>query len=125
MQRPPLDVYVSPEASDDERSAVAESFDGFEVSLIKGEYRFSDAAASLVINIFLAVVSAAVYDLLKAGINKLRSQPKSRIGRKTEVKIRVTQKEYIITPDVFVARENTKERYFSSVEELLDDLKPK
>lgn len=119
MQKPPLDVYVSPEASNHERSAVAESFEGFDVSLLKGEYRFSETAASLVVNIFLAVLSAAVYDLLKAGVKKLRSQPKSRIGRKTEVKISVAQKEYIIAPDVFLVRENTKETYFSSVEEVV------
>jgi hypothetical protein len=122
MPKPTLDIYVSAEASDDEKSVVAESFDGFEVSLRKGEYRFSETVLSLVVSIFLGVVSAAVYDLLKAGVKKLRRQPKSKIGRDIEVKIRKSQAEYIITRDVFVARENTEEKHFSSVDELFDDL---
>lgn len=123
MEKPPLDVYVSAEASDDERSAVAESFDGFDVSLHKGELRFSETTLTLVISVFLGVVSAVVYDLLKAAVKRLRSQPNSRINRKTEVKIRKSQTEYIITPDVFMARKNTEERYFLCVDELFEDLK--
>lgn len=123
MEKPPLDLYVSPEASDEERSAVAESFDGFDVSLHKGEFRFSEPTLTLVVSVFLGVVSAVVYDLLKTAVKRLRNQPNSRINRKTEVKIRKSQTEYIITPDVFIARKNTEERYFLSLDELFDDLK--
>ncbi|MDX6528484.1 MAG: hypothetical protein QOH41_774 [Blastocatellia bacterium] len=122
MGKPHLDVYVSAEASEDEKAAVAECFDEFDVSFQKGEYRFSETALALVVSIFLGVVSATAYDLLEAAVMRLRSRA-SKIDRKIEVKIRRTRREYIITPDVFVARENTEETYFSSVDELFDDLK--
>lgn len=113
MGKPQLDIYVSAEASDDEKAAVADSFDGFEVSLQRGEYRFSEATLTLVISVFLGVVSNAINSLLKAGITKLRSQPKTKVPRKVEFKIRKSKTEYIITDNVFVARKETQERYFS------------
>jgi hypothetical protein len=47
ISKPPPDTYVSAEASDDEKSVVAESFEGFEVSLDKGDYRFSETGVTL------------------------------------------------------------------------------
>ena|SRR5436190_8283098 len=122
MQKPHLDIYVSAEASDDEKATVVEAFDGFNVSLQKGEYRFSETPLTLAVSVFLNVVSNAVYDLLKAGVKKLRSQPKSKIPRKVECRIRRFQTEYIISDNVFVARTNTEEKFFSSVDDLFDDL---
>jgi hypothetical protein len=122
MEKPHLDVYVSAEASDGEKAAVAESFDTFDVSLQKGEYRFSEPVLTLVVSVFLSVVSNVIYDLLKASVKKLRSQPKSKIPRKLEFKIRRSNTEYIITDNVLVARNRTEERYFSSVDDLFDDL---
>lgn len=123
MGKPRLDVYVSAEASEDERAAVAECFDEFDVSLQKGEYRFSETALTLVVSIFLGVVSATAYDLLKAAIMRLRSRAKSKIDRKIEVKIRKSQTEYIITHEAFIARKTTEEQSFTSVDELFDHLK--
>jgi hypothetical protein len=123
MQKPRLDVYVSAEASDNERAAVTECFDQFDVSLQKGEYRFSETTLTLVVSIFLGVVSAAVYELLKVAVMKLIDRSRSKIDRKLEVKIRRSKTEYIITADTFMARNNTEEQYFSSVDDLFDDLK--
>ncbi len=123
MQKPHLDVYVSAEASDIERATVTECFDEFDVSLQKGEYRFSESALTLVVSVFLGVVSATAYDLLKAAILKLINRSRSKIDRKLEVKIRRSKTEYIITADAFMARNNTEEQYFSSVDDLFDDLK--
>ena len=123
MQKPHLDVYVSAEASDSERATVTECFDEFDVSLQKGEYRFSETALTLVVSVFLGVVSAAAYDLLKAAVMKLRNRAQSTIERRIEVKIRRSQTEYIVTADVFRARKNTEEICFSSIDQLFDDLK--
>lgn len=107
-----LDIYVSAEASDAERAAVADSFDGFDVCLQTVEYRFSQAALTLVVSVFLNVVSNAIYDLLKAGVKKLRSQPKTKVTRKVEFKIRKSQTEYIIAGNIFIARKDTGEKTF-------------
>lgn len=122
MEKPRLDIYVSAEASDDEKAAVADSFAGFEVSLQRGEYRFSEITLTLVVSVFLSVASNAIYDLLKAGVKKLRRQPKTKVARKLEFKIRKSKTEYIITDNVFVARQGTEERHFSSVDDLFEDL---
>jgi hypothetical protein len=121
IEKPNLDVYVSAEASDDEKTAVADCFDEFEVEIHKGEYRASEIVLTLVVTVFLGVVSSAVYDLLKKAISKLRHDAK--LSRKVEVKVHKSNVQYIITPELFLAIENTEERYFSSLEELFDDLK--
>jgi hypothetical protein len=121
IEKPHLDVYVSAEASNVEKTAIAVCFDEFEVEIHKGEYRFSEHVLTLVVSIFLGVVSSAIYDLLKNAVLKLKRQAK--VTRDVEVKIHKSKVEYIISRDIFVARENTEERYFSSVEELFDDLK--
>lgn len=115
-----LDVYVSAEASEDEKAAIAACFEEFELEIHKGEYRASETVLTLVVTIFLGVVSSVVYDLLKKAVSKLRREAK--LNRKVEVKVHKSKVQYIITPDVFLALENTEERYFSSVEELFSDL---
>ncbi|MCA1604447.1 MAG: hypothetical protein LC775_02970 [Acidobacteria bacterium] len=62
MQKPHLDLYISAEASDDERAAVAACFEEFDLSLQEGEYRFSELALTLVVSVFLSVASSAIYD---------------------------------------------------------------
>ncbi|MEK6284966.1 MAG: hypothetical protein AABO57_04430 [Acidobacteriota bacterium] len=132
-ERPGLDIYASAEASDIERSAIAESFgQGFEVSLHNGEYRFSEGVLPLVVTISLAIASNpvavniasnALWDLLKAGVLKLRSQPKSKINRETVIKIWSQEREFIIAKDSFFAREKQQQREYHSIDELFDDLK--
>lgn len=121
IQKPNLDIYLSAEASDDEKASVADCFDEFEVEIYKGEYRASETVLTLVVAVFLGVVSSAVYDLLKKAVSKLRHQAK--LKRQVEVKVHRSKIQYVITPDVFLAIENTEERHFSSLEDLFDDLK--
>lgn len=133
MEKPKLDIYVSAEASEDEKFSIAESFDDlFEVSLHKGQYRFSEALPPLVITIAIAVTqnpvavnvaSNALWDLLKIAVNRFRNQPKSKINREVIIKIRTQQRELIITKDKFFAQEKMQEKEFSSIEELFDELK--
>ena len=133
MEKSKLNIYVSAEATEDEKLAVVQSFeDGFEVFLHKGEYRFSEGLLPLVVTIALAVASNpvavnvasdALWDLLKAGVNKLRSQPKSKIHRETVIKIWTHQREFFITKDSLFAREQKEEKEYRSIEELFDDLK--
>ena len=132
-ERPKLDIYASAEASDVERSAIADSFgQGFEVSLLKGEYRTSEDSLPLVVTIALAIASNPVavniasnafWDLFKAGVHKLRSQPKSKIKRETVIKIWTQERVFIIAKDSFFAREKQQEKEYHSIDELFDDLK--
>lgn len=132
-ERPKLDIYASAEASDAEQSAIAESFaQGFEVSLHKGEYRFSEDVLPLVVTIALAIASNpialsiasnAFWDLLKAGVHKLRSQPKSKINRETVIKIWTQEREFIIADKSFFAREKRQEKEYRSIDELFEDLR--
>jgi hypothetical protein len=131
-ERPKLDISFSAEASDIERSAIAESFaQDFEISLQKGVYRFSENALPLVVTIVVAIASNPVavniasnglYDRLKAGVQKLRSQPRSKINREIEIKICTQERELIITKESFFAREKQQETKYHSLEELFDDL---
>ncbi len=98
-ERPKLDIYASAEASDVERSAIADSFgQGFEVSLHKGEYRASEDSLPLVVTIALAIAS-------------------------NPVAVNIASNVFIIAKDSFFAREKQQEKEYHSIDELFDDLK--
>ncbi len=97
-----------------------------------GEYRFSEGVLPLVVTIALAIASNpvavnigsnALWDLLKAGVCKLRSQPKSKINRETVINIRTQEREFVITKDSFFACEKQQVKEYHSIDELFDDLK--
>lgn len=125
MERPTLNIYVSAEASDGELSAIADSFDnGLEVHVQKGVYRTSEDLLSLAINFAIgATASGLFFKLLEAGIRKLLNQPKSKIDRKIEIRIKKQEKEFRITSDSLSVRESHEQREYQSLDGLFDDLR--
>ncbi len=127
-----LNIYVSAEASEEEKATVTECFDEhFDVLLNKGELRFSDNLLPLVVTFVLVttsnpvavnVASNAVWDLLKIGINRLRNQSKSKIEREIIIKIITHEKHLTITTDGIWARDKEEERSYHSIDEFFDDL---
>lgn len=125
MDIPTLNVYVSAEASNEELSAIADSFpDGLEVHIHKGVYRASEDLLSLAINFTIgATASGLFFKLLESGIRKLLNRHKSKINRNIQVRIKKQEKEYIITNDSLFVRESHEQREFQSIDEVFDDLR--
>jgi hypothetical protein len=123
MEKPELNVYISAEATDEEKLTVINAFEErFEVIAHKGELRFSENLLPLVITIAVGVASNAFWDLLKSAVNKFRKQSSSKINRETVIKIRKSQKDFIITKDTLFVREIQEDRQYQSVDELFDEL---
>ena len=124
IKKPELNIYISAEATEDEKLAVVGAFDeSFVVVPHKGELRFSERLLPLVITIAVGVVSNAFWDLLKSAINKFRTQPGSHIKRETVITIRRNQRDFNITKDTFFVREIDEDRQYQSIDEMFDELK--
>jgi len=125
MEKFTLNVYVSAGASDEELSAIAESFDdGLEIYIQKGVYRASEDLLTLVVNFAIgATASGLFFKLLESGIRKLLNQHKSKISRNIQVRIKKQEKEFIITKDSLSVRESHEQREFQSIDVLFDNLR--
>ncbi len=118
-----LEIGVGRETSEDEVSAVVDSFvEPFKISINRSLNRFSENVLPFEIHIAIRpIVSGAFYDLLKTAILKLRSKPE--IKRNLSIGIKKHDKTFYVTKHSCFMQSHREEKTYQSIDDLFDDLK--